>query len=291
MKTKILILTILAILISINFVYAINIIWGDDTPTSFEITASNPICKNHNTWVIWQDNQKVSNSSLEDCFREDGFPSTTCCPENRECILDIESVNLGRCQGLPAPQFCFDYDLERYDGDVLQAEAHCEGFAPEVAKRSAEMTNGPGFCDNSKESKYIDGKTCWRIISNCRCVWDNIKEACDHRWTESNWTCTGDEITTELGDCTFTKTGETNCTSGFKFIEWDGLWTGDQPEECSDDDSNPDNDCECKDGSGQVRCLSSELSFFGITGIIVLIIIIVIFYILYSKKARKKKKR
>lgn len=293
MKTKILILTIFAILISINLVYAI-IIWSDDTPTNFETTANNPVCENNNAWVIWQDSQKVSTSSLEDCFRGDGYPSTTCCPENIECILDTESDNFEKCQGLPAPQLCFDYDLTRYNGNESLTEAQCEGFNEEVAKRTCELINpdNPNLCTNNYgDADFIPGRgICWKPIYNSSCVWDNTNKACDFKWTQLNMTCTDDEIITELGDCTITKIRETNCTSGFKFIEWAALWTPDV-EECSDDDSNPDNDCVCKDGSGRVKCFSSELSFFSLISLIIAILLIVIFYILYSKKARKKKKR
>ena len=282
------------LLSSISIVYSYTIIWSDGTRTEFEITDAGPVCDNGNTWRIW--NESANNftlfSSLNDCYREDGWPSTTCCTVNRgECVLNPDDERFNTCpiSGLPAPMFCSDYTPVRYNNSEALAEAHCNGFDSPVAVRTIEdlYVNTDGFCSgNYKNSTYIPGRgTCYDIISNCRCVWDSADKTCKGRYSESDWVCPGDTSIEENGDCTFSTTSKTDdCeNSGFINFEFTSSWSGTGTEP-----GDGDWPLECSGDKRDVPCLGiTKLGFFTLASAIVAIILIIIIYIIVVRKKKK----
>ncbi len=280
-KSALLIASILLVSLA-SFVYA-SIIWSDGTITSFTITDTNPVCDNAAfAWKWWEGEELKQNSSLDDCYRDNGWPSTTCCPEPNECNLDDPlSESFGHCTGISAPEICSDYNAERYGGDLSLAEAHCEGFNINVSKRSMELFTGiEGFCDNHRISDIINGESCWRFAFDCRCVWDSVKNVCGEQASYSNWTCFGDTEIKNIENCSvFTAQKKDDCeNTGYVTYSWNALWTGneaDKPDWCADNERN-------------IRC-SAKLAFFTITSLIAAVILIILIYIWIKRRARLKK--
>jgi len=124
---------------------------------------------------------------------------------------------------------------------------------------------------------------CWEFTENCRCLWNVSK--CQSAWNKS-LSCDSEDIIS-IGKCTYDVTKKTNCTLGFRFIEWEAVWT-DASGMTFTGTSAP---ADCQAGRKQIKCLFSELSFFTTISIIILVILIIIFYILSSKKGKKAGKR
>lgn len=265
-----------------NFIVAGEIIWSDGTITNFKITDINPVCENGKFWITWENDEEVKTSVDDGCFIPEGWPSTMCCPEENECIET--DTNVYGCEGRPSPFFCEDYTAERYgggsDGSDF-AQLHCEGFNENVAIRSVEEKVGiDGFC-GSYESEYVEGRgTCYWLIYDCACEWDDEEDICTSKYSQSGQTCYGDPFT-ELGNCTFSATNkEDNCAeTGFATYTWIAEWEGEEPK-----------DEECEGGTREFPCLSTAtLSFFTTISLILGILLLIILYSLIVKKKRKYK--
>lgn len=285
MKNKLIILLGIVLLTNLSLVYA-SITWSDGTITEFEITDTNSVCDSGLVWKEWNSvtEEIEETSSLSSCFRSNGWPSTTCCPneDQPECILDPFDPDFGTCAGLAAPQFCANYNAERYGGDAAIAEDYCEGFNYEVANRSMiSYTNINNICSGSyTESTLIDEEICYKIVLDCRCEWDDAEDVCVAKASRTNWICPDDiEITIE-GNCSFAEISkQDDCNnSGYILYSWASAW--------EDDESDKPNWCE--DGEKKYKC-AAKLAFFTITNLIIAIILIVIIYIIWLKKKRKHK--
>lgn len=275
-------LLMLGIFLLMSFVYA-EITWSDGTLTEFELTSTRPVCDSGRfvwrEWIVGVGLEEIS--SLDSCYRESGWPSRTCCPEERECVL-ILGPDYGKCKGNPSPLFCADYTVERYGSEEL-AQTYCGNFSYATANRSiVEATGINNICSGSyMESKVIDGETCYRLVLDCRCEWDNTDNGCIAKASRTNWICPN-EIGTVEGSCSFKEISkQDDCdNSGYILYSWKALW--------EDGAEIPD---WCQDNTRKYRC-AIKLIFFTIASLIVTIAVIVIIYlILLKRKARKKVKR
>lgn len=274
------------ILISLaSLVYA-SILWSDGALTKFLITAGNPVCDyDEFNWKWWEGGELKEKNSLDDCFRDNGWPSTTCCPEESECKLDLATPTK-TCTGISAPEVCSDYNAERYGGDIALAEQHCKGFHIDVAKRSMEIFTGiEGFCDGYKISaamdKDLDGEleTCSKDVYDCRCIWKD--GVCEQQASYSDWICPGDgDITSD--NCTaLTMRKEDKCEqTGYINYGWKAIWTGTEADK-------PD---WCMDNERKIKC-GARLNFFTIASLISAVILIIVIYLLLRKRKNRREKR
>ena len=120
MKNKYLI-GIFALILLEGIVYAT--IWSGPIYTEFKTTDTNPVCNyEEHVWEVWNItlNRIVEENSLVDCYREDGQPSTTCCPSRHTCITDSSDSNYDKCMGPPAPLFCANYMTRQECRDFIK---------------------------------------------------------------------------------------------------------------------------------------------------------------------------
>ena len=245
------------------------IIWSGGTNVNFEISSGTPVCDLERfVWKWWNGSEQVENNSLIDCFKDDGWPSTTCCPETSSCILSI-GPGFNTCTGPPSPDYCADYT----DSDS------CLGFNYNVANRSMIDISGiNNICGGYMESDVIGLETCWRFSFDCRCVWESGECKPQASWT--NWTCPGDEDITVSGNCSFDEISKIDdCQdSGYISYSWESNWFGEASEQPG----------WCSDTERRFRC-STRLAFFTAIGfIIVVLLVIIIYYVLERKKGRKR---
>ena len=240
--------------------------------TRFILTfGTGPNCMEIDGEYYWVSSDGTNALSKDDCYKEGGWPSTTCCPRTNSCILNRTDPNYYKCLGPPSPNLCPDY----------QTREECEGFNKDVAKRSAdEMTGIANYC-GSAQSDVIGGKTCWWWIIDCRCVWNETKDTCESRYSATNLTCPGEPVNV-VGNCTFItleRKDECNITGFIKYL-WGGYWDG--PEE-----EKPDT---CKDGNRSFKC-AAKLMFFTIASLIIAIVAIIIIYLLILKNRKRKRRK
>jgi len=243
------------------------ILWSDGTIVNFEIASGTPVCDyDRFVWKQWVNGELVETNSRIDCFRSDGYPSTTCCPEDSSC-----DMNTGTCTGEPAPEFCYEYN-----------ETQCPAFNYNVANRSMVAFTGinnicRGYMNSTQNNK---GETCYQYSSNCKCVWDDA-EGCIPQVSWDDWNCI-DEGRTILGNCSvplIEKKDDCN-DSGYIFYSWKANWV----------DGGSVSPSWCSDSTRRFRC-STRLLFFTIIGFIAAIVIIIIIYYLLIKKRQKGKRK
>lgn len=246
------------------------IIWSGGSVTRFEIVTTDPVCDYENYyWKSWPEGGDLSEvPSLDDCFRANGWPSTTCCPEDSSCILE-SGPNFGRCLGGPAPTYCSEY----------KNQTACEAFHPAVGNRSVEKYKGAGYC-GSTQSGVIEGDTCQWDIYDCRCEW--INGVCEQQYSQTDADCLLG-LKNTAGDCSLIETGvDDKCEeTGFIAFSWDKIWQGTEVTDLTG---------ECVSGSREVPCVSTAmLTFFTTLSLIIAILLLIIFYAIIIKKKRKYK--
>lgn len=289
MKNKIIFLVIGIVLIGISsFVYA-DIIWSEEVGVDFEVTSSNPVCIRDTTTSVWrwwnsttQEVEETNSQTIGECFRENGWPSRGCCPEgDGQCDLTPTSSTYGSCAGSP-PNWCSDYNAERYGTDAI-AKNHCLAFDPDVAEKNMkEITQIENICSgNYKKEVLQGGETCWVVVFDCRCVWDDTENICKPQASESDPICPSTPQITRAGNCSFEETGKIDdCeNSGYISYTWRALWENGASE-------RPD---WCKDATRRFRC-AIKLFFFTITTFIITIIVIIIIYLIWFRKKKGKQK-
>ena len=303
---KTLLIIAIAFILFSSFACA-EIIWGSQTKTVFDITDTSPVCQDGEFWVTFSgDGGKTETPSLNDCYREDGWPSTTCCPSETSCVLDTEDDDYNNCVGPPAPRYCSNYS----------SQEECEGFNTIVANRSVQekvdkirANQGkqqiPNFC-GYVESEYISEEegVCERIVYNCSCVWNEDSESdykCESHWSYTDWYCDDSEDFNTAGHCQYsTINADDDCeNSGYITYRWTAKWIlndGEDYEGTIGDGTWPDY---CASGSTTIPCIGIvKLSFFTTATIIIAAIIFVIIYWFivsrkkkYRKKSNKRKKK
>ncbi len=223
--------------------------WSEDTKTEFEISSVQPQCFAEDETSYWKYWDAVSGTLVteqitdgaENCYKPTGQP-TTCCPNNKgEC-----NIISGICQGLTHPLYCEGYNAERYGGDLNKAETACNNFHIETAKRSVDKMAGKDDYCGSTQSRYDSstGKTCWWLITNCRCQWDDIDDVCEPAFSTSSSSCLTGPPSSDIGTCTFetvSHTGDCNAGSDIETYTWDAIWDGapeDKPVECVSETRN-----------------------------------------------------
>ena len=169
-----------------------------ETNTEFSLATAQPSCQFNveedvSYWVWWETNPfpppegflhrdevGIPIPPKFSCYREGGWPSWGCCPEDIQCNppTNLVSVDIrDQCYNF-APYFCSDYD------EYSDPEAYCKAFNINTAIRSVEKFTGiAGICSGNYfvpiADGTISGKTdCNQHTSNCRCYWDDDEREC-----------------------------------------------------------------------------------------------------------------
>lgn len=210
-----------------------------------------------NGQTFWR-NSTTSLNSLNDCYKDNiaSGSSHTCCPLGYVC------QNNGGWK-------CVYSDFSDCSG--YTTENDCNNYAKAVVEE--DIKNKGHTCGEVIFSERKNGVDCYNAVSNCRCFWSD-SGVCSSGFNLTEW-C--GNVPSYTGSCSYTLTDQTNCTAGFRTINWNAHWTG----------SESGNET-CQSGGKQVPCLSVELSFIGVTGIIVAIALIVLFYTLYRQNKKKR---
>ena len=213
-----------------------NIQWSDQVYTEFTISTVNPQCTIEDEisyWTYWDSGtgqlitEEVTDEATN-CFKNNGQPSPTCCPNNkRECVTS--GADAGKCLGTSHEFSCSDYE----------DETSCENFHLETAERSVDlMTKENNYCGSTQSEFDSDtGETCWWIIENCRCEWDTTDSTCEATYSRSDETC-GLSTGEGEGTCTFRTVSQTGdcATDDFVIYDWIATWSGDPadtPDDCT----------------------------------------------------------
>ncbi len=224
------------------------------TETEFNLYFEETFCYESDGQVFWIEDGQYKNS-MDDCYRQEGLPTEFCCPSGFSCEQEGQNWI---CM-LSEVELCSDY----------KTEESCESYNPRVAEFDIESKVGEEeFCGSS-----IDiGGNCWKSIENCRCIWNSTSQTCESAYDVDKWCEPTGEII--MGSCIFRTQKITNCTAGYRVIEWNATWTGLES-------GRPNS---CVGGIKQIPCISVELAFFTLISLIISISLIVIFYL--RKKER-----
>jgi len=308
-------------LLAVPLVYGA-IIWSDPSTTNWKITSVNPRCDILNEPVGWWEfsdpghtifDKKVWNSPNYNCSRWNGLEmfgnatETECCPASYTCSPSVDTAGNRKCvQNL---------EIDRCEKYTTQDA--CLSDTNNVAVLEIESIEKEGFCQNYTGNYGI----CFEEVA-CGCSWDDSRTSDKCRPVAKHQECKANpdagvgsiggsvcENFTYFSDAngvfqlsifqTFCGVSEHgfigNCdlhiqdidecnTTGRLVRSWTATWTGEPG----------DAPATCKGGSRNFPC-GTQLSFFGIAGLIIAIIIIVVFYLLVLKNkkkfSRKKKKR
>jgi hypothetical protein len=278
-------LLILVSVLLISPMCSADVIWSEETDSRFEITVYGHECEildGEPFWKTWDGSEVIREPVIDNCFLPNAYPPT-CCPSTRECVMDPTEENYGECAGQPSPFSCSDYDAERYDGDIDEAERHCRAFDLGVARTSVEVQSVgiAGYCSGQYSERYLNdaGETCEWIIANCSCQWNEEDSVCESKFDKLEVGCIEDDIIV-IGECTFTTTQkEGDCeTDDFVTYTWDATWSG----------TNATRPLECAPGSQRFSCEAmTKLPFFTFTNLLIAILLIVVVYFFLVRKKRK----
>jgi len=230
---------------------------SSDAETQFSVYLDTPFCLVQDAESFWAEGDMI-NPSLDDCYREIGEPTQTCCPIGYSC----EEDNGWTCQ--PSDEdICTSYETEN----------ECEDYSFSVAINDVESKTEEGFC--TSYSKAISGN-CWEIADDCRCVWNSTSDVCESAY-DLNTVC-GTGIPELNGTCIYSVSGSTECSGGYRHISWSARWTGSES-------SRPVN---CVDGSKTIACVAGALlGFFSLFNFILSVSLIIVFYIFITKRKKR----
>jgi len=302
------------LLIAVSLVYA-EIIWSNPSLTSWKITSSNPRCDTLDEPVGWWEfldsahtifDKKTWNSPDYNCSRWDGMEmfgttaKTECCPASYTCSPAVDASGNRKCAQNLEIDMCEDYTTRD----------SCLNDTNNVAILEIESIEGEGFCQNYTGNYGV----CFEQVA-CRCSWDETRTTNKCRPVAKHQECkpidaggsecknfsefsdaAGNFDLTKFQDfCGVTEHGLIgNCdlhiqdidecnTTGRLVRSWTAEWTG-EPSLAP---------ATCKPGTRNFPC-GTQLSFFGIAGLIIAVLIIIIFYVLVLRKKKKfsgKKRR
>ena len=240
--------------------------WGDETSIDFSITSGAPICIAGTEWLV----NNVINSSLNDCYRLDGYsingPTPNCCPADKtcnqatkQCVANTQPIT--RCQ---------DYD-----------EDSCGSAGFGIATRTLNLLT-PGVCPYSIGPETIDanGLRCHDEYSNCTCVWNSTAQQCRGQFKKIK-NC--NEISIR-GYCQYLPADVIDYCgqNGTMTVIAKGYWVANQ-------DPNAQN---CPDKATSSLCGSSvtQVPFFTWFNLIIALVVIGLIYYVMKKDKKKRKK-
>jgi hypothetical protein len=237
------------------------IIWGGDSSVPFVISGDVPVCVGG---IQWRTSTSTV-SSLDDCYRSNGYLSNTCCPyPTHGCNFDI-LTGVGVCEILENPIYlCGDYKDEQSCTNTNSSTV--------INNSVVELTGGNLSC--GKQEVYDDDPNCVYTTGNCACIWE-LGE-CKTFFNISRW-CGG---YIESGNCSFGYDNEPEnyCeTTGYMIYKNIATWVG----------NNLLNRGNCVDRQTQIPCAKGliKLPGFSILAIIASLIIIASFYF-YKRKLK-----
>ncbi|MCX6747975.1 MAG: hypothetical protein NT076_00050, partial [Candidatus Pacearchaeota archaeon] len=235
--------------------------------TEFNVFYDVPTCDSIDGMWYMPDGNIIDSS--DNCYLEEA--NGGCCPEDFTCEQET---------GICVPR-------KIYSCSNYTTETACIGYDSEVANydiNTKENWFNGNFCGG--DVFEYDGNGCEKTADNCRCDW-NVSEGKCYSQYDLQRSCNGEEPIT-LGECTFQSTQETDCSLGYRHIEWEALWDPGTLEEVEN--------LECNSGSEDVPCLSETLlGFFDNIGLIIAVLLLILAYwiIVHNKKhhsVRKKKR-
>ena len=274
--------------------------WSNYVSTNFELLSTTPYCvsgSETSSWRYWDIpsstiiTEEVTDT-LANCFNIAGQPSSTCCPDNAgECITELGHSDFGTCSGSEHPLYCEDYNADRYGGDITQAEDACNNYHSEVGERSTNRQAGiADYCGSTiSEFDSALGNTCWRLVSNCRCKWDDTNDVCESKFSLSGSSCAGGGP--DAGTCRFITVAEDDqcSTLGTITYSWEARWEYDLGNLINDPSNQPP--LGCQDKQKQFLCEDvPKLPFFTLANFIISIISIFFIYTIMIRKEIKKSK-
>ena len=252
---------------------------GSETETNFSVTYLYPFCFVQENAPINQQTFWIEginyNPSFNDCYRADGARADGtngsepyCCPAGYSCA---NQAGAWRCV-LTGIEYCNDY----------RAESECNTYTPAVAKRDVEFKTRAGYCSrDSRSCDAVAGTSCWDCVTSCRCFWNSTASQCQSSYNLTRACDTTPPTITPRGGCLFGDLESSNCSGGYRFLNWSASWTG-----------NLSVANYCKPGSVSVPCLSANLlGFFSFQNVILVIILLIIIYFFIMRKKEKREIR
>ncbi len=259
MKLKLFILIFAALMINL---VSSEVYWGEEISVPFYISSGTPVCKDGTHWQTQFGSNIVEQSSLKDCYKDDGYLSTTCCPyPTHTCNLD---TNI--CEAKPI-FLCGQYT----DADS------CNNANSGVANNTVAEIAGKNICGTSK--KY--NSTCVEYIGDCKCVWNGGK--CESFYDSSLRCENGGKI--NIGNCTynFIGTPQDDCkNSGYLFYTSKATWLG---ESILENGEEVEGKSKCIDKESKIPCDKFLIKLPGFSFFSFIIsFIIIIFVSIFRKK-------
>lgn len=267
-----------------------------ETNVEFSLATAQPSCQFNaegdvSYWVWWEDPPGILHKDeigipippKFSCYREGGWPSWGCCPDDIQCNPPSTCSEFpGQCYGF-APEFCEGYN------DYCNPDVYCKAFNPLTAIRSVEAFTGiVGICSGDYYFDVeITGKSnCKEYVGNCRCYWDNSGDG-ECKSTSTNIIFCDDGQYT--GNCT--QGGvikDDQCIEkGLITYIWQAIWNMSgtpTPTQPQIDAAKP---YYCKSGNKTFSCNMIKLSFFTFMNILLCILIVLIIY--YYKIVRGRR--
>ena len=200
--------------------------------------------------------------SNDDCYRAVVCPGSSnfCCDSGKVC-----DITTNRCVSFPEISSCSSYENK----------PDCVADAASMAVSSVNTGTGNlGYCEGVWLDEWDSGGVhCVNSTGNCSCVWENSKCTADYSIFK---VC---EDVSVVGTCSFSFLELTNCSAGFRLMNWSGNWApGVKPADAS-----------CEDGQRNLPC-PAQLSFISTVGIIIAVVLLVVLYLIMSRKKKVIKK-
>lgn len=266
----------LSILIAVLLVFTISFVgaeitgntitWGGETGVGFKLSSTNPQCvlvDSNPAWQVYSESTKVTTASGSDCYRSNGFPSTTCCQIGQVCNLTSY-----KCYSPSTPvNYCRDY--------TSLGKTACQNANSGVGELSVEeYKQDSNFCNYGS---YNDSTGCTLVRTSCKCMWFPSTGRCDFNYTEVNSCVEGGTITSIPGNCVISLGNVIdNCNSTGE-LKYDAIatWSGD----LTDTQGN------CINKTVVASCGSLlKLPFFSVFNVIIALVIIAVLYFIAKRK-------
>ena len=182
----------------------------------------------------------------------------------------------------------------------------CDNFGCNAAENNVNekvFKAYPEVWNNTRCGDEILVSGLCNYLMQCKCVWDDILNACSYTWEFIPGLDCGS--TPIIGLCSYSESSNDNCEDGFLEYSWTTIWSWGADNGYADFNDGPSNNIDnyflqnglyyydplklsrvCVGGSNAISCPAKiQLPFFGFYNLIITILLILgIYYLIYLRK-------